>query len=38
LEVADQLVFVMEILEKKDSETIQKEAILKIIAIATSDQ
>jgi hypothetical protein len=38
LEVADQLVFIMEILERKDSDTIQKDAIQKAIAIATSDQ
>jgi hypothetical protein len=35
---ADQLVFIMEILEKKDLETIQKEAIRKILAIATANQ
>jgi hypothetical protein len=28
----------MEILDKKDSETIQKEAIRKILAIATENQ
>jgi hypothetical protein len=28
----------MEILERKDSDTIQKDAIQKVIAIATSDQ
>ena len=38
LEIADQLVFIMEILEKKDSDKIQRDAIRKVIAIATSDQ
>jgi replicative DNA helicase len=38
LDIADQLVFIMEILEKKDSDRIQKDAIRKVIAIATSDQ
>jgi ABC-type Fe3+-citrate transport system substrate-binding protein len=37
-DIADQLVFIMEILEKKDSEKIQKEAIWKILAIATTNQ
>jgi hypothetical protein len=38
VDVADQLVFIMEILEKKDPKTIQKEAIRKILAIATANQ
>jgi hypothetical protein len=36
LEVADQLVFIMEIFEKKDSDNIQEDAIRKVIAITTS--
>jgi hypothetical protein len=33
-----QLVFIMEILEKKDLETIQKEAIRKLLVIAIKNQ
>jgi hypothetical protein len=35
---ADQLVFIIEILEKRDPETVQKEAIRKVFAIATANQ
>jgi hypothetical protein len=37
-DIAGQLVFIMEILEKNDSEKIQKQAIGKILAIATTNQ
>jgi uncharacterized lipoprotein YbaY len=38
VDVADQLVFIMDILEKNDPETIQREAIKKILVITTVNQ